>query len=485
LGFDKSQNGIVGNQSYANPQYNGNIGGMVWKSKGDGEKRKYDFTYDAANRILSADFNQYTSSAFSKSAGLDFSMSGMSYDANGNILSMKHRGWKGVSTATIDSLIYSYIANSNRLRNVIDHANDPTTTLGDFRTSTLHPNAGSKNSSTDDYAYDVNGNMVKDLNKDIATSANGNGIAYNHLNLPSRITIKKSGGTKGYIDYTYDAAGNKLKKVVTEIGVDTTVTLYIAGSVYQNDTLQFLGHEEGRIRFAAPQSPTPAAFHYDYMLKDHLGNVRMLLTTQKDTSFYPAATLETANLTSERQYYAGVDTGRVNKSTVSGYPSDTHSSPNDFTQKLNGNGPKIGTNMVLKVMAGDKFNIFVKSWYKKNGATPGTPVSPLNSLLNVLEPAVAGVTATHGGATLTQLQTNSTLDPGVTSFLNSQSGYTTSKPKAFINSILFDEQLKYVAASSGFEQVGNDNTLTSHTKTNLTASKNGYLYIYACRAEGG
>ena len=129
---------------------------------------------------------------------------------------------------------------------------------------------------------------------------------------------------------------------------------------------------------------------------------------------------------------------RVNNSTVSGYPSDTHSSPNDFTQKLNGNGPKIGTNMVLKVMAGDRFNIFVKSWYKKNGATPGLPENPLNSLLNVLEPAVAGVTATHGGATLTQLQTNSTLDPGVTSFLNSQSGYTTSKPKAFINWILFD-----------------------------------------------
>ena len=150
--------------------------------------------------------------------------------------------------------------------------------------------------------------------------------------------------------WKYDAAGNKLKKTVTEIGVDTTVTLYIAGSVYQNDTLQFLAQEEGRIRFAAAKSPKPAAFYFDYMLKDHLGNVRMLLTTQKDTSFYPAATLETSNLTSERLYYAGVDTGRVNKSTVSGYPSDTRSNPNDFTPKLNGNGPKIGTNMVLKVM---------------------------------------------------------------------------------------------------------------------------------------
>ncbi|NCT72884.1 MAG: hypothetical protein GXC78_00005, partial [Chitinophagaceae bacterium] len=31
-----------------------------------------------------------------------------------------------------------------------------------------------------------------------------------------------------------------------------------------------------------------------------------------------------------------------------------YTSLNDFIQKLNGAGPKIGTNMVLKVMAGDK-----------------------------------------------------------------------------------------------------------------------------------
>jgi hypothetical protein len=39
LGYDKS--GVMGTYS---PQLNGNISGMVWKSKGDGEKRKYDFT---------------------------------------------------------------------------------------------------------------------------------------------------------------------------------------------------------------------------------------------------------------------------------------------------------------------------------------------------------------------------------------------------------------------------------------------------------
>ncbi len=51
LGYDKTANGLINNQSYDTAQYNGNIAGTVWKSKGDGAKRKYDFTYDAVNRL--------------------------------------------------------------------------------------------------------------------------------------------------------------------------------------------------------------------------------------------------------------------------------------------------------------------------------------------------------------------------------------------------------------------------------------------------
>ena len=120
LGYDKVNNNLINGQTYTNPQYNGNIAGMVWKSKGDGEKRKYDFSYDAINRITAADFNQYTGSTFNKTASIDFSLGGLSYDANGNILGMTQKGLKLNASPIIDQLTYTYNTNSNKLLKVVD-----------------------------------------------------------------------------------------------------------------------------------------------------------------------------------------------------------------------------------------------------------------------------------------------------------------------------------------------------------------------------
>ncbi len=57
-----------------------------------------------------------------------------------------------------------------------------------------------------DYGYDENGSIKYDHNKEIES------ITYNHLNLPLKVTVTG----KGSITYTYDAAGNKLKKVTLE-----------------------------------------------------------------------------------------------------------------------------------------------------------------------------------------------------------------------------------------------------------------------------
>ena len=75
----------------------------------------------------------------------------------------------------------------------------------------------------DEYAYDKNGNMTKDLNKDITD------IQYNCLNLPSKVTFKDS----STITYTYALNGTKLR-TVHKIGNTTTTTDYCGNVVYEN-----------------------------------------------------------------------------------------------------------------------------------------------------------------------------------------------------------------------------------------------------------
>ncbi|MBL7731350.1 MAG: hypothetical protein JNM88_09240, partial [Chitinophagaceae bacterium] len=160
LGYDKANNNLIGGQTYANPQYNGNIEGMVWKSKGDGEERKYDFYYDAANRLLRGDFTQYSGGTFNQATGVNYNMKmgdgldvNSAYDYNGNIKRMQQWGLKITGSVQIDDLAYSYELLSNKLKRVTESAigGTPPTGgagggLGDFKDGA--------NTGTDDYSYD-------------------------------------------------------------------------------------------------------------------------------------------------------------------------------------------------------------------------------------------------------------------------------------------------------------------------------------------
>lgn len=471
LGYDKTDIASIG--SYAAAQYNGNINGTVWKSIGDQEVRKYDFGYDAVNRLTAADFNQYTGS-FNKDAGIDFSVSGLTYDANGNILSMKQRGWKAFSSITIDSMAYNYIAGSNRLLNVIDGTNDAQTKLGDFRTSTLHPNSGSKNSSTVDYTYDVNGNMVKDYNKDMVSYTGGDGVEYNHLNLVSKVTVKKDGiSNKGTIEYFYDAGGNKLKKIVTE-GSNVTTTLYMGGAVYRNDTLEFVNVDEGRLRYNVYKNK----LFYDYFVKDHLGNIRMVLTEEKDTSIYPQVAFEDATTTNEQIYYEKAGDQRTTRPGAF-YTSGTNGAK---VQLLTKSTQSIGVGKFLKVMAKDRLHVKV-DYFAVDETTNNSDANGLSAVISVLTSLLNNssiTTAMHGsGSTITSNLNGAT--PFTDLLAPQHSSQSSSMPKAYLNIIFFDEQFRYVGTNSEIIQVttkGSAQTITRIDGSAKEAPKNGYAYIY-------
>jgi RHS repeat-associated protein len=525
LGYDKygSAAGTGSNGGYYYTQYNGNITGTVWKSRGDQVRRKYDFEYDAVNRFGKATFTQDITSSGGgvwNAAEADFSVHGfdadngwkMKYDDNGNILSMIQKGFKiGTPAAVVDALRYEYNTNSNKLKRVWDDYNDNSSKLGDFKYDPATKTAT-------DYSYDINGNLTIDNNKKILN------IQYNYLNLPEVITVQApSNWINGSrtITYTYDATGNKLKKLVEESmgpGVNRAITTtYINGFVYDaknsnqggvpeaddhSDVLQFIPQEEGRIRFkpaALNYNGTvtvSASFEYDYMLKDHLGNIRMVLTEEPQVDRYPTATLEGSGTGSpvehETNYYA------INSSyvvvTPSGVPAYTNdngtNNPNTFGNpaansgkmyQLNAATNRIGLGMVLKVMSGDKLDILGKSYYhiaygSSATNTNFTAADLISAFLGTggnSNPAVG-----HGG-TLAGISSNvnGTVTP-LNSFTNNNWTNNLNNVKAGICYILFDEQFKYV--SGGFSPIADNYTgdLQSHFLQNIAVPKNGYIYVY-------
>ena len=117
--------------NYTASEYNGNITGLTWKTKGDSAKRKYNFTYDTVNRLTRATFLQNTGFGWSNGT-VDYSVQNLTYDGNGNIMTMFQKGLKLNTSSLIDSLVYSYATDSNQVIQVMDGDNDTASILGDF-----------------------------------------------------------------------------------------------------------------------------------------------------------------------------------------------------------------------------------------------------------------------------------------------------------------------------------------------------------------
>ncbi len=259
--------------------------------------------------------------------------------------------------------------------------------------------------------------------------------------------------------------------------------------VYQNDTLQFIAHEEGRARWALHHyvtGTTGYGFEYDYFLKDHLGNTRMVLTQEKDTAKY-MATMEAAYRATESQLFYNISQSCYPRASVSGYPSDPTTNPNDSIVKVNGSGQNTGPSIILKVMSGDNIDIAAKSYWVANG-NPAT-TSSLTNALTALANGIVGLTAGAKG-TFTQLDaTGSPLYNVLNTFISNNETSITNKPKAYLNWILLDEQFNYVNSypQSGAIPISNfaAGTLGTPGYTGIPITKSGYLYIYVSNESQG
>ena len=248
------------NNGNGTAKYNGSISSMTWKAGNESTIRGYKFTYDGLSRLINATYGE--------TAGINtntnrFSENVTAYDKNGNIKTLQRYGQTAASSyGLIDNLTFTL--GGNQLNRVDDAAAASAYGGGfEFKDGVKQAN---------EYTYDSNGNLTKDLNKGISN------ISYNCLNLPSAVTFS-DGST---IVYTYAADGAKLK-TVHKIGGTTTTTDYCGNVIYENGVQKLLLTEEGYVTLSDGK--------YHYYLKDHQGNNRVVInqsgTVEEANHYYP------------------------------------------------------------------------------------------------------------------------------------------------------------------------------------------------------
>jgi RHS repeat-associated protein len=242
----------------------------------------YVFEYDELNRLLKSDMksfngtNDYTS--------LTDYQTRQTYDANGNILTKINTG----SSATVlDDFTYAYSTNTNLLTRVSDAASASPGFGQD-----VEPGQAANN-----YVYDAIGNLTSDIQQ-------GTTITWS----PYGKVLQVSKGANTFTKFRYDAAGNRVSKR-RQISANVAITSYyvrdasgnimgvydktedattsttnlIELPIYGNDRL-------GIYNKAVAMGTTPPASNglfsrnlksRQYDLKDHLGNVRVVITDQK------------------------------------------------------------------------------------------------------------------------------------------------------------------------------------------------------------
>ena len=355
--------------------------------------RGYAYQYDALGRILSGTYSNSTDQ------NEKFSLSGMSYDLNGNIKTLQRTYKKTINGTTVDVspdiLNYTY-AIGNRLKKVDDTGNE-TGIPAD-----KNPYFKDNNTTEEDYEYDFGGNLIKDKNRKIA-------ITYNYLGLPEKVVYDNTTN----IYYVYDASGNKVQKQnapMPQQGVMVNKTMnYIGNMLFMGNELQQISTAEGRALPAlAPTALVPATstltlgYRYEYIQTDYFGNARTACRcggkTNETGEIIPTPAGEDAiSLVQENHYDPwGLNLSNIESkvaSPLNHYQFNGNSEkgflPNgdfDYETPFRNYNPALGRFMQVDLMSSQYVGISGYNFANNNpvllndptGLFPGGPIIPIN-----------------------------------------------------------------------------------------------------------
>jgi len=263
-------------------KYNGLIRATSWQTRTPTSSpvpqshSSYSYSYDELNRLQESTFGELiahvptgnnANESMSANWSDEYKVSNLSYDKNGNILSL-HRNGNSTDGLAMDQLSYFMKDNSNQLSYVKDAANDANYSA-DFKD---HVNATENNPN---YEYNAIGQLVADY-------AENNFIQYNELG-KVRAVYSDQMMLIPKVKYTYNAHGHRfMKESYDSTGALESRTHYYTDS--NGNTLHIhnedIANSSHSNDFSVLGSARIGQFNkenqeYRYELADHLGNVRV------------------------------------------------------------------------------------------------------------------------------------------------------------------------------------------------------------------
>ncbi|WP_375334374.1 DUF5675 family protein [Flagellimonas sp. C4] len=275
--YQRTENSNISTAPQGTDQWNGNIKGIRWQTDTNGQESQYVYSYDRNNWLTAADF---APGANNNGA---YDVSGITYDANGNIQSLiRKKDPDNQNNTAMDHLTYNYdLKKPNRLLWVDDAEGDvpDADDLGDQEKG--------------NYQYNSIGQLTKDVSGGISYIYTASGLVaevlkngeplvkffYNDRNHRVRKEIYGNGNLIYTIYYVRDVAGQTMA-VYNDVGGDPALEeqpIYGAGRI----GIAYNGNNNEKT--------------YVYELTDHLGNVRAVFTKAEND----------ANLEGYTDYYPG------------------------------------------------------------------------------------------------------------------------------------------------------------------------------------
>lgn len=435
-------------------RYDRGLSGYKWRTNST-DVNAYGYRYDAAGRMIGADFNEYTGSSWSKAAK-DFSVSGITYDANGNITYMKQRGYDNShNPIDMDMLTYNYLANSNKLVYVTDAASTASP-IHDFVDGT---NGGG------DYTYDMNGNLTSDSNKHIKI------LEYNFLDKLSYVNKDAD----NYIRSIYDIDGHQIQRLVVENGVANSYT-YWGPFEFRNDTLLFMKHSEGKAYWNA----TDSKFDYDFFIKDHQENVRTVYSQELTLGPKIHAGFELVRANVESSIFDQIN--EIREWKPGGVPDDQMAGLLDGCNT----DERVGAITLLHAMAGDQFNLQAFGYYESTDTTQMNTFAPANDMLGAVLGTLTGPNAEavfEGGSTgITNTTINNLLSNTNYDLYDAikQQETDPNYPRAYLNYMVFNEDMEIQTEECKVVQLKGPSGDWSEMALpgDMTVKSNGYVLVY-------